>query len=252
MQEGPKPTILEIGDEVLIETRLEEDLFAVRGRLSSLLPQTLWVNTVDFGGHPLLEQVPEGNQIRFSAYKSHNALVGDSTFLRLLGPKHALVAIERPAELQLVDRRASIRVPIRRPVALRVANESVAGDGGVPGLAWSVNVSLSGILVETTLRVDLGDPVVLSIQLGTGTEKTVNAMAQVVRLQDPPAHRLLQDLPTVVPPDDGRRRIYAGLQFATVSSGDRDRLQAFLGKAAAASCGPVDSGQTPPGGRRLS
>ena len=236
MQASTDPTTLELGDAVLIETQVDQVPLAIRGKLSNLLPKVVWVNVADPGCPRVVSELEEGHPVRLSAPRDGRALVGDSTFRSCLGIARRLIALSRPTDLQLVDRRATLRVAMRRSVGIRLARNSGAGEGGHFAIGTSLDVGMSGMRFETTVHMAVGDHVFVTVVLDRNLP--LYSLALIVRLEDAPADRgtgVSQARET--PWRDGRRPVWATVKWEAMCSADRERLQRFLINADRAALG---------------
>ena len=217
---------LQLGDSVLIETSVDQVPLVLRGQLSSLLPKVVWVNSDGQGFPPLVLELREGHPVRLSVARQSSALVGDATFRSCLGVSHRLVAFSRPTDLRLVDRRASLRVAIRKPVGIRLARDSAAGEGGHFSIGTSVDVSMVGIRFETDVHMAVGDHVFVTIVLEG--YRQLYGLAQIVRLEDAVAGGTVVADGPVDPSDRGRRLVRAVAKWGAMAPTDRERLENFL------------------------
>lgn len=229
------PTTLQLGDSILIETSFEQVPLVVRGRLSNLLPKIVWVNVADPGCPPLVNELKEGHPIRLSAARDSSALVGETTFRSCLGLSRRLVAVDRPKELRLVDRRAQLRIAMRRSIGIRLARNSAAGEGGYFAMGSSIDVSLDGMRFETNVQMAVGDHVFVTLVLDQ--KRPLHALAQIVRLDDPITDRPLQARPKLPAWHDGQPVIRAAVKWEAMCPADRESLQSFLLAAERAASG---------------
>jgi hypothetical protein len=228
---------LQVGDDVLIETMVDEAPLALRGTLLDLLTTTVWIGASERSYPPRFALLPQGHPIRLSIPRARGVLVADTTFLRCLAPANKLVALQRPNHPELVDRRDSLRIPLHRPIGLRVTRDSVAGDGGNFGLGMSHDICVKGIRFETTLRMAVGDHVLVSLVLEPG--RAVYAMARIVRLDDPLPDPDVEVPPRLSPFDQGRKRVVAGAFFEAIGRADRERIESLV---AASQVGQLSDG----------
>ena len=219
------PTTLQLGDSVVIETSVDQVLFGFRGQLSSLLPTVVWVDVAEPGCPPLVRDLKEGHPVRLSAGRKTYALIGETTFRSSLGLSRRLVALERPSEMRLVDRRAQLRVATRRSVGIRLARDSAAGDGGRFSIGTALDISLTGMCLETTAHMAVGDRVFVTMVLQEN--QPLYAPAQIVRLEDATADRATAVTPRAMS-HEGRKVSRASVRWQTMSPADRERLQNFL------------------------
>jgi PilZ domain-containing protein len=108
-------------------------------------------------------------------------------------------------ELLHVPRRRDARVPVS------IAVWSHTAPGSDPGRGVSVNISVKGMLLETTEPLDIGSKLDLTFTL-PGSVGPVRAVGQVVR-EDPTA-------------DSGPPRL--GIEFLILRDGARDRIRAYV------------------------
>ena len=214
---------LQLHDEVTLETQVGQVPLTARGKLSSILPDIVWVNLSD-RCPPLVKDLPEGHPVRLSVPRATNALIGDTIFLRCMAPGRSLVAIGRPTEMRLIDRRSFLRVAIRCKVGIRLAKGSLAQDAGRFGVGTCRDISLKGMRFETPLHMAVGDHVFLSVAVER--RFTIFALAQVVRLED------YIEPSTSEPCGGARVRPVAVVKFEALSDNDRRLLEAFLGSKA--------------------
>jgi PilZ domain-containing protein len=107
-------------------------------------------------------------------------------------------------ELLNVPRRRDARVPVS------IAVWSHTAPGSEPGRGLSVNISVKGMLLETTEPLDVGAKLDLAFTLPGGAP--VRAVGQVVR--EHPA------------PDGGPPRL--GIEFLILRDGGRDRIRSYV------------------------
>jgi hypothetical protein len=207
-------TNLQLGDRVLIESSLDQVAFAFRGRLSKLLPKVVWVDVAEPGCPPLVRDLKEGHPVRLTAARDCHALVGESTFLSCLGLSRRLVALGRPADMQVVDRRSSLRVALRRPVGVRSAPNSGAGDVGDFVIGMSCEVSLAGMGFEAAFHGAVGDRVFITMVLEQN--RPLHALAQIVRFDDVPGPSVDAEL------------VRAAVKWDARCPADRQRLESFI------------------------
>jgi hypothetical protein len=108
-------------------------------------------------------------------------------------------------ELLHVPRRRDARVPVG------IAVWSHTAPGTDPGRGLSVNISVKGMLLETTEPLDIGSKLDLTFTL-PGSLGPVRAVGQVVR-EDPSS-------------DSGPPRL--GIEFLILRDGARDRIRAYV------------------------
>jgi hypothetical protein len=108
-------------------------------------------------------------------------------------------------ELLHVPRRRDARVPVS------IAVWSHTAPGSDPGRGLSVNISVKGMLLETTEPLDIGSKLDLTFTL-PGSVGPVRAVGQVVR-EDPTT-------------DSGPPRL--GIEFLILRDGARDRIRAYV------------------------
>jgi hypothetical protein len=226
MQARSDATNLRLGDALTIETQIDRVPLVIRGKLSNLLPQVVWVNVADPGCPQIITELKEGHPVRLSAPREGHALVGDSTFRSCLGTTRRLVAVSRPTELRLVDRRAMLRVALRRSVGIRLARNSAAGEGGHFAIGTSLDIGMAGMRFETTMHLAVGDHVFVTIVLERN--RPLDSLAQIVRLDD-----ATTDLPYEARAADagwsgGRQAVRAAVKWEVMCPTDRERLQDFL------------------------
>ena len=226
MQVRTDPTSLRLGDTVLIETTFDQVPLVFRGKLSNLLPKVVWVNVPRPGCPCVVSELAEGHPVRLSAARNGSALVGETTFRNCLGVSRRLLALDRPTDLRLVDRRAQLRVALRLSVGIRLARDSAAGEGGRFAIGTSLDISLSGMRLETTANMAVGDHVFVTLALETS--RPLYALAQIIRLDDATTDRPLRAAREVGPLHDGRRLVRAAVKWEAMSPADRTRLQNFL------------------------
>jgi c-di-GMP-binding flagellar brake protein YcgR len=211
MQRRTDPTALQLGDSVLIETCLDQATLVLRGKLSNLLPKVVWVNVAEPGCPPQVSYLREGHPVLLSAARDSHALVGETTFLSCLGVTRRVVAVERPTDLRLVDRRSPFRVAVRRPVGIRLTRNQAAGESGHFVIGTSCDISLAGMSFEATMHIAVGDHVFITMVLDQN--QPLYALAQVVRIDDAVTERPL---------------VRAAVKWDAIGPADRERLQSFL------------------------
>ena len=216
--------ILQLDDSVVVEMCIDQLPLAFRGKVSNLLPKVVWVNVVEPGCPPCVKELPEGHPVRLSVGRESQALVGETKFLSCLGPTRRLIAVERPPELKLIDRRAHLRVTIHRQVGIRLARSSAAGEGGHFAVGMSCDISLGGMSFESTVHMAVGDHVFVTMSLEQN--RPLYALAQIVRLSDT-VGTASQPGPDAAP-SNGRRVTRAGVKWEAMAPADRERLQRFL------------------------
>jgi CheY-like chemotaxis protein len=101
-----------------------------------------------------------------------------------------------------------IEVPVRREVRVPVQFEMEArtGDGVESAAATVLNLSVSGMLIDSTFSLNIGDDVDLSFKL-PGSEETIRGTARVVR-------------------QSGRTQF--GLEFYGLEGDGRELIEAFI------------------------
>jgi hypothetical protein len=221
---------LQLGDDVQIDTAVEETPLILRGKLSSLMPKVVWVKMAGESIPPLALQLKEGHPVRLSAAREGSALVGDATFRSILGTTSRLVAINRPAELKLVDRRAELRVTMRKSIGIRLARNSAAGQGGHFSIGTTIDIGMVGIRFETSLQMAVGDHIFVTVVLEQNRQLYV--LAQIVRLDDAVGSGAADLDPS--PSGAGRRSVRASAKWDAMAPADRTRLENFLLSAARA------------------
>jgi c-di-GMP-binding flagellar brake protein YcgR len=229
------PKTLILGDAVTIETQVDQVPLVIRGKLSNLLPKVVWVNVADPGCPNTMAELKEGHPVRLSAPREGSALVGDSTFRSCVGTTRRLVAVGRPAELRLVDRRAKVRIALRRSVGIRVARSSTAGEAGHFDIGTSVDIGVAGMRFETTVHMSVGDHVFVTIVLEQN--RPLYALAQVIRLDDAALDRPYLARAVEAGWSGGRRPVRASVTWAEMCPADRQRLQQFLASVDRAALG---------------
>lgn len=217
---------LRLGDSILIETTVGQVPLSMHGKVSSLLPKVVWVNISGPGFPPLVKELKAGHPITLSAARECNALVGDSTFQSCPGISRRLVAVSRPTDLRLIDRRATLRVAMRKSLGIRVARGSAAGEGGHFSIGTTVDICMTGIRFETAVHMAVGEHVFLTLVLEQNRQ--LYALAQIVRLDDAIPSQSLDRNSPADPWHDGRRLIRAAARWDAIAPADRERLQSFL------------------------
>jgi hypothetical protein len=107
-------------------------------------------------------------------------------------------------ELLHVPRRRDARVPVS------IAVWSHTAPGTDPGRGTSLNISVKGMLLETTESLDIGSKLDLTFTLPGGG--ALRAVGQVVR-EDPPG-------------EDGLARL--GIEFLILRDGARERIRSYV------------------------
>jgi len=199
---------------------------ALRGKISNLLPEVLWVRVSDPRLPPVLMAVSAGHPVRLSSPRERDALVGETTFHGSLGAARRLIALVHPAEMRLVDRRAQLRVKLRKSIGVRVSRESNAGHGGNFATGTSVDIGLSGMSFETSLHLAVGDHVFITLVLEHN--RAMHAMAQVVRLDDTP--QTAHDGSDIQRPAlfHMNRHVTAAVRWDAMAPSDRQNLEDLL------------------------
>jgi c-di-GMP-binding flagellar brake protein YcgR len=226
MQVRTDATNLRLGDVLTIETQIDQVPLVICGKLSNLLPKVVWVNVADPGCPPAITELKEGHPVRISAPRDGHALVGDSTFRSCLGTTKRLVAVSRPAELRLVDRRAMLRVALRRSVGIRTARNSAAGESGHFAIGTSTDIGMAGMRFETTVHIAAGDHVFVTMVLEQN--RPLYALAQVIRLDDAVLDRPYEARAAEAGWSGGRQPVRATVKWEAMCPADRERLQEFL------------------------
>ena len=221
---------LRLGDPLTIETQVDQVPLVICGKLSNLLPKVVWVSVADPGCPQVVTELKEGHPVRLSASRSGHALVGDSTFRSCLGTARRLVAVGRPAELRLVDRRAKLRVALRRSVGIRLARSSTSGQGEHFAIGTSLDIGMEGMRFETTLHLSVGDHVFVTMVLEQNGP--LYALAQIIRLDDAALDRPYLARAVEAGWSGGRRPVRVSVTWEEMCPADRQRLQDFLAKAA--------------------
>ena len=226
MQDRTDPTALRPGDAVTIETQVGQVPLVICGKLSNLLPTAVWVNVAAPGCPLVVTELREGHPVRLSAPREGHALVGDSTFRSCLGTTRRLVAVSRPTDLRLVDRRGTLRVGLRRSVGIRIARNSAAGEGGHFSIGTSLDIGTTGMRFETTVHMAVGDHVFVTIVLERS--RPLYALAQIVRLDDATTDRPYEARTAAAGWSGGRQPVRTAVKWQAMCPADRERLQEFL------------------------
>jgi hypothetical protein len=226
MQARHDQETLQLGDNVLIETSVDQVPLILRGKLSGLQTGVVWVNVAGQGFPPLVLELKEGHPVRLSAARGGSALVGDATFRSCLGMARRLIALSHPTELRLVDRRASLRVAIRKSIGIRLARNSAGGAGGHFAIGTSIDIGMVGIRFEAATHMAVGDHIFVTVVLEQNRQ--LYALAQIVRLEDAVAGEAVEIESPVDPSHPRGRLMRATAKWDAIAPGDRQRLESFL------------------------
>lgn len=205
--------------EIAIRDRivLEADVPAGPVSISSLVvkadDEELWLGVAR--PEPALTLFHSEQPIRLMVAEGAVSRLGRSVFLRTLaGDPPRIIAVSRPAEFELLQRRLHLRYDLDAPIRLRQLDPITKEPRGRSAAASAVNVSLGGMLVRTpaAVPVSVGDEVDMTLPLGGGDH--ISTGNRVVRVRV---------LPT--PSVPGQPFVMeVGTRFTRITSADQDLL----------------------------
>lgn len=201
-------------DQVLVEVQLDEHPVGLRAVVVNVQPGAIWLGLVR--PNPLLERIRRNEPVRVTFRRDNAALVGDATFLAHLGSsRQRLFSVSRPANAQLVQRRAHLRADVERAIDVRVVSHGDSGSAGRSGSGRTRNICGSGLLFATDLELACHDQ--LEVTLTLASNDVAFAEAEVLRV-DPIADAAIPR-PGGSPP-----RWLVAVRFLAISEVDQDRI----------------------------
>ncbi len=209
-----------VHDNVLVEAELDGEVVGFRAVVVNVQRSALWLGLVR--PDSTLGRLVPGQNVHLTFKRDQAAIVADSAFQSHLGSNRArLFAVARPSHLDMVQRRAHIRLDVERLVQIRVVNHGVSGSAGRMGTGMTRNVSAGGVQFVTDLDVAVGDSLELAIVLGTND--VVAAEADAVRVDDLAAIET-DPKPRRLTGSHGIAQIAVAVRFTAISEVDQDKI----------------------------
>jgi c-di-GMP-binding flagellar brake protein YcgR len=211
-----------VHDQVLVEAELGGRVVGLRAVIVNVMQTTLWLGLVR--PDPSLERLRPDQPLHLTFRYSGAAMVAASTFLSHLGASRSrLFSIEWPTDLQLIQRRAYLRLDADCPIQYTVVSQGNSGSAGRTGRGLTRNISAGGL--QFRIRAALDEPVEpgdeLEIYIALGSHG-VAAEAEVIRVDD--AEELgAAGKPRPAAHGKGPTALIA-VRFTSISEGAQDRI----------------------------
>jgi len=216
-----------VHDQGLVEAELDGKRVSFRAVAVNVMPTAIWLGLVR--PQPELEQLRRDLPLQLTFRRDNTGTIAASSFIGHLGASHVgLFAVSWPDDLQLVQRRAHLRLDAQCPVEYTVASQSATGSPGQIGDGVCCNLCAGGVQfvvrAGTDETVAVGDE--LDLRVALGRDAVVLAEAVVVRVDDAAIMNLGPDEPVRLGAAGPRSLI--AVRFESISDVDQDRIVRYI------------------------
>ena len=198
------PIVPAIRDHALLEARLGPELLEIDATVANVTPEELWVG-VEPPHHTHLSRLVD---VRLILVRDARAAAwADTKVKRIVGAGGRVAALWRPESWVGDSRRSHSRVDLRLPAYLRYPGSTTVGS------AWTTNVSVGGFQCLTSLRLEMGERMEVSLSLSPMT--TLACQAQVVRIGE-------------APDDPKSKKLLVAFKFLLLSDAEQAQIAAAM------------------------